>query len=73
MENVKSSLRELKGVLTELQNKIIETKSQPAQTISHTNELENEERKELNSLRKMKKKVSIVISSIIDKLEDELN
>ncbi len=73
MENVKSSLKELKGVLAELQNKIEETKSQSVQEISHANEFSNEERDELNSLRNMKNKISVAITSIIDKLEKELN
>ncbi|MHA1540557.1 MAG: hypothetical protein ACTSXL_03515 [Alphaproteobacteria bacterium] len=72
MENVKSSLKELKGVLAELQNKIIETKAQPAQETSYVSGLENEEREELNSLRNMKNKISVAITSIIEKLENEL-
>ncbi len=69
MENVKSSLKELKNVLVELQTTVVEIRSQP--TVQNE-DFSSAEKEELIALRQLRDKINIVISSIINKLETEL-
>ncbi len=69
MENVKSSLKELKNVLVELQTTVVEIKAQPT---AQNEGFSSAEEKELIALRQLRDKTNIVISSIINKLENRL-
>ena len=66
MEKLKSSLNELRGVLIELQTEII---ARPKDLGNTPSSFTNEDKKELQSLRRKNEQTKIVLSSVINKLE----
>lgn len=69
MDHLKSSLKELRAALTELQTSVASMKSQPSDS---GDSFSDADRKELQALRKMRERTMIVVSSMIEKLESAL-
>ncbi|MBN1784098.1 MAG: hypothetical protein JW812_03960 [Alphaproteobacteria bacterium] len=69
MDHLKSSLKELRGVLTELQTSVTTLKTQPR---SSGDSFSDADKAELKALRRMRDRTMIVVSSMIEKLESAL-